>query len=73
MIKGHLTELTNKHTDIIISYLAQQITTYNNMKHYNKYIMQLWSCYAVLISPQCHHEPLLRANGPSKICILLLN
>ena len=57
MIKGHLTELTNKHS-------------YNNIKRYIKYIMQLWSCSAVLILLQCHHEPLLRANGPSKICIL---
>ena len=33
--------------------------------------MQLWSCSAVIL-PQCHHEPLLRANGPSKICICFL-
>jgi len=35
--------------------------------------MQLWSCSAVLILPQCHHELLLGANGHLKIYILLLN
>jgi hypothetical protein len=61
-----LIEFANRVKVLSIFYVTYSF--YNNMNYY----YTIYWFGEVLVSPQCHHEPFLRANRSSEICILLL-